>query len=101
MSQKPMSKPLSMPPKLLSLAGSLTLGATLLIGGPAIAGPPDEPSVVTFADGFSVGKSGGELLMLVGRPKDTRLMVVYGYARLVGYTPQLDLAPDILADIEV
>jgi peptide/nickel transport system substrate-binding protein len=90
-----------MPPKSLSLAASLALGAALLTGAPALAGPPDDPSVVTFEDGLSVGKPGGELHMLVGRPKDTRLMVVYGYARLVGYTTELDLAPDILADIEV
>ena len=29
------------------------------------------------------GKPGGELNMLVSRTKDTRLMVVYGYARLI------------------
>ena len=39
--------------------------------------------------------------MLVGRAKDTRLMVVYGYARLVGYDRQLDLEPDILESVDV
>ncbi len=70
---------------------------------PAIAGPPDEPSIVVFdeSQGLSIGKPGGELSTLVGKAKDTRLMVVYGYARLVGYTPELDLQPDILKDIEV
>ena len=28
------------------------------------------------------------------------MMVVYGYARLVGYTPQLELEPDILESVE-
>lgn len=67
------------------------------------AAPPDEPSIVTFdqSKGLSVGKPGGELSTLVGKPKDTRLMVVYGYARLVGYTPELELKPDILKDVEV
>ena len=39
--------------------------------------------------------------MLVGRTKDTRLMVVYGYARLVAYDEELQLVPDILKDVEV
>ena len=34
-------------------------------------------------------------------PKDTRMMVVYGYARLVGLTPSLTFAPDILKAIDV
>jgi len=29
------------------------------------------------------------------------MMVVYGYARLVGYTPSLKFAPDILKSIEI
>jgi peptide/nickel transport system substrate-binding protein len=49
----------------------------------------------------SVGKPGGKLEMLVGRSKDTRLMVVYGYARLVAYNEALELVPDILEDIDV
>ncbi|MGH6904171.1 MAG: ABC transporter substrate-binding protein, partial [Geminicoccaceae bacterium] len=49
----------------------------------------------------TVGKPGGELNMLVGRAKDTRLMVVYGYARLVAYNEELELVPDILRDVEV
>ena len=35
-------------------------------------------------------RPGGELRMLMASPKDTRMMVVYGYARLVGYTPVAD-----------
>ena len=74
-----------------------------LAGCRPTAGPPDEPSVVEFdeASGKTVGKPGGELHMLVGRAKDTRLMVVYGYARLVGYDQKLELVPDILKDVEV
>ena len=34
-------------------------------------------------------------------PRDTRLIVVYGYARLVGYDQELELVPDILKDVEV
>jgi peptide/nickel transport system substrate-binding protein len=67
------------------------------------ANPPDEPSVVSFDDrkNQALGEAGGELSSLIGKARDTRLMVVYGYARLVGYTPALELEPDILKDIEV
>lgn len=47
------------------------------------------------------GQHGGMLNTLMGRAKDTRMMVVYGYARLVGYTPDWKLVPDILESIEV
>jgi peptide/nickel transport system substrate-binding protein len=77
------------------------LGGILLGAGRADAGPPDEPSVVEMDGSKSVGKPGGELDMLVGRAKDTRLMVVYGYARLVAYDEALELKPDILKDVEV
>lgn len=57
---------------------------------------PAEPAVVD-----STGRPGGQLRMLMASPKDTRMMVVYGYARLVGLTPSLTLAPDILKAIDV
>lgn len=57
---------------------------------------PAEPAVVD-----SSGKLGGELRILMSGPKDTRMMVVYGYARLVGVTPSLTFAPDILKAIDV
>jgi peptide/nickel transport system substrate-binding protein len=47
------------------------------------------------------GKHGGALHSLVGRSRDTRLLVVYGYARLVGYDRNLELVPDILEAVEV
>ena len=59
---------------------------------------PEEPAVAELE---TIGTPGGELRMLMGGPKDTRMMVVYGYARLVGYTPSLKFAPDILKSIEV
>jgi peptide/nickel transport system substrate-binding protein len=39
--------------------------------------------------------------MLAASSQDTRLLVVYGYARLVGYDRDLNLVPDILSAIEV
>ena len=54
------------------------------------------------AEGKEVGYHGGTLDMIMGRTKDSRQMVVYGYARLVAYEPSsFDLVPDILADVDV
>jgi peptide/nickel transport system substrate-binding protein len=39
--------------------------------------------------------------MLISNSRDTRLLVVYGYARLVGYDTELDLVPDILEGVDV
>lgn len=63
---------------------------------------PAAPSVVALAgNGLAPGRHGGELRLLMGRAKDVRLMVVYGYARLVGYDPGYRLVPDLLEDVEV
>ena len=59
------------------------------------------PSDPAMAGSETIGNPGGELRMLMGGPKDTRMMVVYGYARLVGYTPALTLVPDILKSVDV
>jgi peptide/nickel transport system substrate-binding protein len=59
------------------------------------------PSDPEIAEPETIGNPGGELRLLMGGPKDTRMMVVYGYARLVGYTPALKLLPDILASLDV
>ncbi len=97
-----MSKPFTALPEGLLAALVLTLGLGLAVPA-AAAGPPDEPSVVAFGPGSgkTLGKRGGELHTLVGRAKDTRLMVVYGYARLVAYNEKLELVPDILKDVDV
>ena len=88
-------------PKTISAITAL-ICALALTALPARADPPQEPKVVDFdASGKTIGKPGGDLHMLVSRPKDTRLMVVYGYARLVGYDEDLELVPDILKDVEV
>ena len=63
---------------------------------------PAEPSVVALdGSGLALGQYGGELRMLVSQPKDTRMMIVYGYARLVGYDAQWDFASDLLAKLDV
>ena len=47
------------------------------------------------------GRYGGRLKTLMAKARDLRQFVVYGYSRLVGYTPELDLKPDLLAAVEV
>jgi peptide/nickel transport system substrate-binding protein len=59
---------------------------------------PAEPAL---AEPATLGKPGGDLRMLMASPKDTRMMVVYGYARLVAYTPEFDIVPDILKSFDV
>lgn len=60
---------------------------------------PQKPAIVELAE--NAGQHGGSINTLMGRAKDIRLMMVYGYARLIAYNPQLDLEPDILEKIEV
>ena len=63
---------------------------------------PDPPQVVDLAGrGREIGNYGGTLTTLITRRKDIRQMVVYGYARLVGYDEKYGLVPDILETVEV
>ena len=63
---------------------------------------PEEPFLLkTGQQGFQPGKHGGSLKLLMGRKKDTRQLVVYGYARLVGYDKNFNFVPDILKKFEV
>ncbi len=62
---------------------------------------PLDPLVVDLkAKGRAYGEQGGTLRTLVSRSKDVRQMVVYGYARLVGYDHNYELYPDILRDYD-
>lgn len=62
---------------------------------------PDDPLITTFTTpGSSIGRHGGDLHLLMGRSQDVRMLVVYGYARLVGYDANFDLVPDILSAID-
>ncbi|MDJ0777250.1 MAG: ABC transporter substrate-binding protein [Gammaproteobacteria bacterium] len=47
------------------------------------------------------GEHGGQLRLLMGKQKDIRQIVIYGYARLVGYNRDLELEADLLERIEV
>jgi peptide/nickel transport system substrate-binding protein len=106
----------------LRLGAGLGLSGTLLAGAPrrawaafeetpffaaAVAAgrlPPVServPRNPALAELETLGRPGGDLRMLMASPKDTRLMTVYGYARLVAYTPALALQPDILERVDV
>lgn len=63
---------------------------------------PSNPLVVDFEkNDLQIGQAGGTLETLMPRIKDIRLMVVYGYARLVGFNKQFDLESDILEKIDI
>jgi len=63
---------------------------------------PGEPSVAVIdRPGSRIGRYGGDLRMVMGRAKDIRMMIVYGYARLVGYDREMTIAPDILKSFDV
>ena len=63
---------------------------------------PEHPSVVSY-DGTDKkpGRYGGTLRMLGGSAKDTRIMVIYGYARLVGYYAKFEIVPDIAESVDI
>jgi peptide/nickel transport system substrate-binding protein len=63
---------------------------------------PQAPLVVPLsAQGLEAGVYGGDLRILMSGAKDVRMMVVYGYARLVGYDRDYRILPDILERFEV
>lgn len=68
---------------------------------PVTARLPQNPSVVELSGKRSMGRYGGALRLLLARPKDVRMLVVYGYARLVAWTPDFRLVPDIAESVEV
>ena len=63
---------------------------------------PDEPAIAAFGrPGQRIGRQGGDLRILMASPRETRMLVVYGYARLVGYDYTFDIVPDILEAVDV
>ncbi|MCZ6646018.1 MAG: ABC transporter substrate-binding protein [SAR324 cluster bacterium] len=63
---------------------------------------PREPSIAEIQKyGGTLGRYGGEWRMLVYRAKDVRMMLVYGYARLIAYDRYYNLGPDLLKKFEM
>ena len=52
---------------------------------------PEQPQLAQLRADQTVGVHGGQLRLLMGKQKDIRQIVIYGYARLVGYTPEFEL----------
>lgn len=69
------------------------IGLVLLAGSAAAEAPKD---ALVVKDMPEIGRPGGTLRMLISRDADTRLLYVYGHARLVNYDAKLNLVPDIL-----
>jgi peptide/nickel transport system substrate-binding protein len=62
---------------------------------------PKVPLVVPLAEmKRTPGQYGGDMRMLMAKDRDIRMMVVYGYARLVGYDEKLAFQPDLLESFE-
>ena len=62
---------------------------------------PRTPHVVDIKrDYWKPGRYGGELRTLLAKDRDIRMMVVYGYARLVGYDFNLEIVPDVLRAVD-
>src|SRR5262245_5739870 len=85
----------------------LGAGAALAQGRDGTLPPPAQrlpavPSVVrSFAGSDGPGKAGGTIDTLVGSERDTRLMTLYGYTRLVAFDPDLSIRADILESCTV
>jgi peptide/nickel transport system substrate-binding protein len=63
---------------------------------------PMDPAIIDLSTaGKELGKNGGDLRMLMGKQKDTRMMSVYGYARLISLDDKMNFTPDILKGYEV
>ncbi len=61
---------------------------------------PEQP-YISDHEHFEEAQYGGTLKTLFAKSKDIRMMVVYGYARLVGYDDNFNLKADILHSFEV
>ncbi len=62
---------------------------------------PEKPRVINLTGDLKPGKHGGEIRTIIGRTRDIRLMVVYGYARIVTYNDKFQLEPDLVESYEV
>jgi peptide/nickel transport system substrate-binding protein len=68
---------------------------------PVAARLPQQPQLAKMLAEQTAGMHGGQMRLLMGKQKDIRQIVIYGYARMVGYTPELELKADLLESYEV
>ena len=59
------------------------------------------PQVPLVTEMSKIGRHGGEIRTLMSSPKDSRILVAYSYARLIGFDGSFHLQPDILEKYEV
>ncbi len=108
---------------MMQLTASLVLAITLAVLGAGAAKAEEPPSLRADVEAgklppmsqrlprtpllvdivrsdWTIGRYGGELRTLLAKDRDIRMMVVYGYSRLVGYDEKLNLVPDILERVE-
>ncbi len=63
---------------------------------------PQQPRLIALqGNGKQAGRYGGTLRLLMGKSKDIRRLVIYGYARLLTMEENFELAPDIIQSIEI
>jgi peptide/nickel transport system substrate-binding protein len=68
---------------------------------PIVRRIPEQPFVVkTFAGDDGPGRQGGQITMLVVATRDTGMMMIYSYTRLIVYDGTFKLQPDILESYE-
>lgn len=59
------------------------------------------PEVPLVTEMPKIGRHGGEIRTLMSSPKDSRILVAYSYARLLGYDTHFQLKPDILESYDI
>lgn len=62
---------------------------------------PDQPMVISFKAPNEAGRMGGDLRTLISRARETRLLNVIGYTRLVVYNEKYQIVPDLVEKFEV
>lgn len=62
---------------------------------------PDQPMVVNFTAPNEAGRMGGDMRTLISRARETRLLNVIGYTRLVIYNEKYQIVPDLVEKFEV
>lgn len=63
---------------------------------------PQKPAIVRYEGTEGApGQYGGVLRLIGASAKDTRMLIQYGYARLVGYDTDYEIVPDIAESVDV
>ena len=62
---------------------------------------PDQPIIVSFTAPNEAGRMGGDMRTLISRARETRLLNVIGYTRLVVYNEKYQIVPDLVEKFEV